>query len=126
MALAKCPECAGQVSSMAYDCPHCGYPIAQRIEVEYVTPRQAEQLCGGAITAWTWRQYAMQGKVPRQKVSNRVVFRIQDIRDFIEGGEKQWRENPRKQRGCSCVEASGGCDTRTQRESSGESLPARS
>ena len=29
MALSKCPECGGAVSSAAPTCPHCGYPIAR-------------------------------------------------------------------------------------------------
>ena len=27
MALIKCPECEKMISSMAIDCPNCGYPI---------------------------------------------------------------------------------------------------
>ncbi len=27
MALIKCPECEGDVSSKATACPHCGYPL---------------------------------------------------------------------------------------------------
>ncbi|MBB1125333.1 zinc ribbon domain-containing protein [Thiospirillum jenense] len=29
MALMKCPECGGQVSDQARNCPHCGFPIAE-------------------------------------------------------------------------------------------------
>lgn len=31
MALITCPECAGTVSSKAYSCPHCGYPMKDGI-----------------------------------------------------------------------------------------------
>lgn len=31
MALIKCPECAGNVSSAADACPHCGFPIKQSL-----------------------------------------------------------------------------------------------
>jgi RNA polymerase subunit RPABC4/transcription elongation factor Spt4 len=27
MTLQACPECAGQVSTEAMRCPHCGYPV---------------------------------------------------------------------------------------------------
>ena len=27
MALFPCPECAGEISSQAKECPHCGFPI---------------------------------------------------------------------------------------------------
>ncbi len=27
MALIKCPECGQNVSTSAYSCPHCGYPL---------------------------------------------------------------------------------------------------
>ena len=30
MALINCPECARSVSTAAYACPACGYPIADR------------------------------------------------------------------------------------------------
>lgn len=32
MAIIACPECHGQVSDQAQFCPHCGYPIEQRIK----------------------------------------------------------------------------------------------
>ncbi len=31
MALMKCPECGGQVSNQARNCPHCGFPIADAV-----------------------------------------------------------------------------------------------
>lgn len=31
MALLHCPECGNRVSSAAASCPHCGFPIQQRI-----------------------------------------------------------------------------------------------
>ena len=31
MALEKCPECGGQLSTTARFCPHCGYVRAQKI-----------------------------------------------------------------------------------------------
>ena len=42
MALIKCPECGGQVSDKASNCPHCGYSMEQ--------PSQAKcPECGGRI-----------------------------------------------------------------------------
>lgn len=31
MAIIQCPECKHEVSDQAVSCPHCGYPIAERI-----------------------------------------------------------------------------------------------
>ncbi len=28
MALVECPECGGQVSTLAAACPHCGFPVS--------------------------------------------------------------------------------------------------
>ena len=36
MALIKCPECAGQVSTEAAACPSCGYPIAAKNQPQSV------------------------------------------------------------------------------------------
>ena len=36
MALLKCPECQGAVSSEAHTCPHCGYPLKK------VEPKKAK------------------------------------------------------------------------------------
>jgi len=32
MALINCPECGKQVSTAAAVCPHCGYPVAERMQ----------------------------------------------------------------------------------------------
>src|SRR5215471_13464541 len=32
MALINCPECGKQVSTAAATCPHCGYPVAERLQ----------------------------------------------------------------------------------------------
>ena len=34
MALIKCPECGGKVSSKANVCIHCGYPLKKKKEKE--------------------------------------------------------------------------------------------
>src|SRR5262245_3556513 len=31
MALINCPECGKEVSTAAKECPHCGYPVAERL-----------------------------------------------------------------------------------------------
>ena len=42
MALIKCPECQEEISDQAAACPHCGYPIATRVDAEKVV-RSAER-----------------------------------------------------------------------------------
>lgn len=45
MALLPCPECGRQVSSAAYSCPFCGYPISDKRDggsVKIITPYQIE------------------------------------------------------------------------------------
>ena len=34
MALIKCPECNGKVSSFAIICPHCGFPMRKYNEID--------------------------------------------------------------------------------------------
>jgi hypothetical protein len=34
MALIECPECKKQVSSEARACPYCGYPVAEKVNLE--------------------------------------------------------------------------------------------
>lgn len=36
MALIKCPECSGNVSTSAATCPHCGFPIASTTTSENI------------------------------------------------------------------------------------------
>lgn len=47
MALVPCPECGKQVSSAAYSCPFCGYPIADRSDSGFVRIRTPYQIVGG-------------------------------------------------------------------------------
>ena len=105
MALAVSAEGAGK---NCCKCPNCGHSIDNQIEIEYITPRQAERLCGGAIAEWTWRQLALKEKLPRLKRCNRVFFRIDDVRAFLEGGEEQWRGSQRRQEASTNAEKRGG------------------
>ena len=42
MALIKCPECGQDVSTSAYACPHCGYPVAERFTETTIAPEEEE------------------------------------------------------------------------------------
>lgn len=41
MSLIKCPECGKEISNLAKTCPHCGYPISEKLEeaIEYPKPK---------------------------------------------------------------------------------------
>lgn len=49
MALIKCPECGGQVSSKATSCPHCGFPMGECEKVSDNSNLQCP-FCGADIT----------------------------------------------------------------------------
>lgn len=43
MALIKCPECGAEISSVAEECPRCGYPIAKLGHAEVETENQKKE-----------------------------------------------------------------------------------
>ena len=45
MALIECPECGGQVSTLAAACPHCGFPVSESAVVARRRP--------GGPSRWT-------------------------------------------------------------------------
>lgn len=47
MALLPCPECGKQVSSVAYSCPFCGYPISEKLDTGFVRIKTPQQIVGG-------------------------------------------------------------------------------
>lgn len=46
MAIIMCPECGRQVSSAAFSCPSCGYPIVAGQETGYVRIKTPDQIIG--------------------------------------------------------------------------------
>ena len=44
MALIKCPECGGEISDKAMNCPKCGCPISttNNVNVTFMTPQKQE------------------------------------------------------------------------------------
>ena len=48
MAMVQCPECNGEISSKAYTCPHCGYPIKtpETNQYEYILSTGTGQTSG--------------------------------------------------------------------------------
>lgn len=56
MALTRCPECGGEVSTGAATCPHCGYAFRDRVveepvREETVVVEKRGGGCGGVIAA---------------------------------------------------------------------------
>ena len=57
MAMVKCPECEGKISSEAVFCPHCGYPVAEKTaiteyELETGTPESSGLSTLLSVLAW--------------------------------------------------------------------------
>lgn len=52
MALIECPECGRQVSSVAYSCPGCGYPINEQKEVKKKKSTRKTRRANGAGTVY--------------------------------------------------------------------------
>jgi len=50
MALIKCSECGGKVSSQASTCPHCGCPVGRRPQtVELTSKKFKGQMIAGLV-----------------------------------------------------------------------------
>lgn len=65
MALIKCPECGKEISDKAGRCPHCGYPIDQRIDpdLEVLQQNSIEE-----------QQNKIIGQKPKKKKSKKIVI----------------------------------------------------
>lgn len=48
MAIIMCPECGKEVSSAAFSCPSCGYPLAAGEETGYVRIKTPGQIVGAS------------------------------------------------------------------------------
>lgn len=61
-------------------------------EPEYVTTAQAAKLlCLSPRTLINWRQ---QRRIPYHKIGGRVVFRVDELREFLERRKVRAREDP--------------------------------
>lgn len=59
MALIDCPDCGKQVSSAAHACPHCGYPVAEKVGDATATspaseaePKSSQELVAEIRPSW--------------------------------------------------------------------------
>lgn len=51
MPLISCPECGQQISTSAETCPHCGYPMKERVVTESTKPIEYENKTKH-VTCW--------------------------------------------------------------------------
>src|SRR5215471_17850390 len=51
MALIECPECGKQISTAAATCPHCGYPLAERLGKPQEAPKTSADSPGAEVLA---------------------------------------------------------------------------
>lgn len=62
MAMIQCPECGRAVSSAAFSCPFCGYPIADGEEAGYVRIKTPAEIPGAPSYAFRKTQVMIRGE----------------------------------------------------------------
>jgi hypothetical protein len=91
MPLISCPECGKQVSTAAKACPLCGFPVAEKLPPEFVTPATNELLAEVRPSWWNffWHLFFFWLIVPPIIAAFRrtsVVLRIYSGRVTLERG----------------------------------------
>lgn len=77
MALAKCPECGGQVSDAATACPHCGYPMGDVAQAAaMVRQKQHEQRQAGVPLSESEKWFSYQGRLSVGQYWGRILIGV--------------------------------------------------
>ena len=89
MALINCPECGRQVSEIAPTCPGCGYPVAEKLQIEKEEKQEEAERKRVALEKYLRAEEATRKAEEAER--NRNLELMRQGKDFRDSKGTSWR-----------------------------------
>ena len=68
--------------------------LGPTVEREYLSCSEAQGCTG--VSAWTWKQYALKGRISCVKVGKRTLLPVSEVRRVLAEGYQPRKQKPRR------------------------------